>query len=288
MPELLQSAPTPRVRIANVRLVELAERQRGVVKRSQLEEIGLTGGGISRWIDEGRIHRIHPGVFAVGHCHLSMEARLAAALLYAGPGAALYGVTAGSWLGIIVARPTRLHIVAPQRRRSLPDVRVHHSTKHERVMHKGLPVTPPAQVLLDMARGLRPNQLRRALAEAEYLNLVTVGEVADVLGRGKPGSAALRAALERHLPALAQTRSTMEEEFTFLAERHFLAQPQLNITIAGWLVDAVWLEQRVVCAGTTSASRRGSLRPAPAQRWPRRSSAGSTRPGSRSGARRRG
>jgi very-short-patch-repair endonuclease len=67
-----------------------------------------------------------------------------------------------------------------------------------------------------------------------------------VLGRGRPGSAALRAALECHRPQLARTRSRLEERFLHVCERHSLTQPAVNVWVAGWLVDAVWFEQRVV------------------------------------------
>ena len=70
-----------------------------------------------------------------------------------------------------------------------------------------LPVTPPAQTLLDIAGVVRFMELRRALAEAEYLRLVTLDEVEAVLGRGRPGSAALRLALDCHRPQLASTKS---------------------------------------------------------------------------------
>jgi hypothetical protein len=245
MPELSQSAPTPRVRNAKVRVVELAERQWGVVKRTQLEEIGLTGGGISRWIHERRLHRVYPGVFTVGHGCLSLEGRLAAALLYAGPGAALWGVTAGSWLGMLRVQPRRIHVCSPSRRRSLDDVRVHGEKDFERIWHKRLPVTPPAQTLLDIAAVVRLRELRRALAEAEYLRLVTIDEVDAVLGRGKPGSAALRAALEWHRPELARTKSLMEEMFLLLCERYSLPPPAVNVWIGRWQVDAVWFEHKV-------------------------------------------
>ena len=88
--------------------------------------------------------------------------------------------------------------------------------------------------------------LRRALAEAEYLKLVTVSEVDAVLGRGRPGSAALRAALERHRPQLAQTKPGAEEVLFVLCEEHFLTQPEFNVLVAGWLVDAVWYDQKVI------------------------------------------
>jgi very-short-patch-repair endonuclease len=88
-------------------------------------------------------------------------------------------------------------------------------------------------------------ELRRALAEAEYRRLVTLTEVDAVLGRGKPGSTALRAALECHLPQLARTRSRMEERFVLLCERHSLTPPAVNARVAGWTVDAVWFDRRI-------------------------------------------
>jgi len=76
----------------------MAGRQWGVVTRAQLEESGLEKAGVSRWLRERRLHRVHPGVYAVGHPALGWEGKLAAALLYAGPGAALCGVTAAARL----------------------------------------------------------------------------------------------------------------------------------------------------------------------------------------------
>jgi very-short-patch-repair endonuclease len=226
-------------------VAELAQRQWGVVTRAQLEESGLEAAGISRWQDERRLHRVHPGVFAVGHCCLAREGELAAAVFYAGPGSALSHVTAAWWHGMLQAQPTRLHVSAPGKRRSLPHVRVHCRRDLERTWHKRLPLTHPAQTLLDIASVVRFMELRRALAEAEYRRLVTLAEVGSVLGRGRPGSAALRVALDCHLPQLARTRSRMEELFVLLCERHSLTPPAVNARVAGWTVDAVWFDQRI-------------------------------------------
>jgi very-short-patch-repair endonuclease len=226
-------------------VVELAERQWGVVSRSQLAEIGLSGGAISRWIEERRLHRVHPGVFAIGHGYLSTEGKLAAALLYAGPGAALSHVTAAWWLGLLQTTPQRLHVCAASRRRSLARVRVHGRKNLERRRHRRLPVTAPARTLLDIAAVLRFTELRKALAEAEYLRLVTLDEVEAELGRGRSGSVALGAALECHRPELARTRSRMEEMFVLLCERFSLTPPVVNAKVAGWTVDAVWFAARV-------------------------------------------
>ena len=181
----------------------------------------------------------------MGHLALGTEGKLVAALFYAGSAAALWGVTAGSWLGILPAKPRRVHVCVPGRRRSLSDVRVHGEKGFERIWHNRLPVTAPAETLLGIASQVRFTELRRALAEAEYLRLVTIDEVGAVLGRGRPGSAALRAALHCHRPQLARTKSRLEEAFVLLCERHSVPPPEVNVWAAGWQVDALWFDRKV-------------------------------------------
>ena len=123
---------------------------------------------------------------------------------------------------------------------------MHGRKRVDRIWHKRLPVTPATQTLLDIASRVSARELRRALAEAEFLRLVTIDDVAAALGRGKPGSAALRAALEHHEPKLARTRRGLEEEFFLTCERYRLTPPEPNVWVAGWLVDAVWFAASVV------------------------------------------
>ena len=99
---------------------------------------------------------------------------------------------------------------------------------------------------MDIAGQIGFQQLRRALAEAEYLKLVTLEEVQSHLRRGKPRSARLRAAIECHRPQLARTKSRLEEKLLLLCERYSLTPPEVNVWIAGWLVDAVWFDQKVI------------------------------------------
>jgi very-short-patch-repair endonuclease len=89
-------------------------------------------------------------------------------------------------------------------------------------------------------------RLRKALAEAEYLRLVRLDDVERVLGRGRPGSAALRSALEQHRPQLAQTRSVLEERFVRLCEAHSLSPSDVNASIEGLTVDALWRKRKLV------------------------------------------
>ena len=51
----------------DTRVAELAERQYGVVSRAQLNRLGLGTDGVEGRARCGRLHRLHSGVYAVGH-----------------------------------------------------------------------------------------------------------------------------------------------------------------------------------------------------------------------------
>ena len=96
-----------------------------MLTRRQLEDAGLAGAAITRWLDSNRLHRVYPGVYCLGHRRLGTQGRLAAALFYAGKGAALRGQTGAWWMRIIGAPPSEIHVNAPADRRSLPGVCIH-------------------------------------------------------------------------------------------------------------------------------------------------------------------
>src|SRR5690349_4728889 len=54
-----------------VRLAALAERQHGVVSLAQLRELGWTPEAVPSRVASGKLHRIHRGVYSVGHPILS-------------------------------------------------------------------------------------------------------------------------------------------------------------------------------------------------------------------------
>jgi very-short-patch-repair endonuclease len=231
---------------ASVRVARLAERQWGVVTHGQLGALGLGRRAIHGWVERGLIHPLYPAVFAVGHRALELEGRLTAALLYAGPGAALSHVTAAAWWGIRPTHPAVIHVSSPHRKHNKPGLLIHHPRHLEVVRHRRLPVTPVPQTLLDIAGGLPFPKLRRALAEAEFRKLVDLDTLDPVLGRGKPGSAALRRALRQHRPELARTRSDLEEDFVAFCEDHEIPIPRVNVTIWGLMVDALWPEHNLI------------------------------------------
>jgi very-short-patch-repair endonuclease len=220
--------------------------QWGAIHFDQLRDCGISKWTVCRWVKAGRLHPRYPAVYAVGHPSLPVEGELTAALLAAGPGATLSHATAAWWWGFIEKEPELIEISVPCRRHTAPaGLRFHHPRRLETARHRRLPVTPPIQTLLDFAAGAPFYEVRRALAEAEYLDRVAVDRVAAALGRGRPGSARLRQALARHQPELARTRNRFEAAFLELCEANGLPVPEFNAPMLGYLVDALWREQRV-------------------------------------------
>jgi Protein of unknown function (DUF559) len=116
----------------------------------------------------------------------------------------------------------------------------------ERVLHHRLPVTPVARTLLDFAAHASHNDVRKALAQADFRGLLRLQELESVTGRGLPGSANLRAALETHLPQLAETNGPLEERFLFLCESEGIELPIPNQWVGPYKVDALWPVERVI------------------------------------------
>lgn len=226
-------------------VAQRAERQWGRVTWEQLRELGVPKRTISLWCEQGYLHRRIPRVYAVGHPGSSPEASLAEALLYAGPGAMLSHVTAAWWLGLHPDQPTRIHVSTPRQCKCQPGIMVHQRRRLPRQWHKRMPITSVPQLLLDLAASEPLRVVRLALARADYRGRLDVSAVNEILGAGRPGSAALRGALQEHQPKLARTKSDLEIMFMEICERAGLVLPEINVQIAGWEVDAFFRDQRI-------------------------------------------
>jgi len=224
----------------------LAARQFGRIAWRQLGALGVGKATISEWVAAAYLHRVLPGVYGVGHLAASFEADLAAALLYAGPGAALSHATATWWLKLSERRPITIDVTTPRRVASLNDIRVHDRRARERGWVRDLPATTVAETLLDVGAEAAIDELRYLVAQAEYRRLLDLDDIAAALGSGRRGSRRLRKALARHLPALARARSVLEIDFILFCERHRLPLPEANVVIEGVTVDALWRHARLV------------------------------------------
>src|SRR4051812_35072712 len=95
-----ESAATRHQRAA--RVARGAAKQWGNVTTSQLRDAGYTKAQIRNLRDRGVLHVRHRGVYALGHVSPAPEAKLAAALLAAGPGSALSHTAVLAVHGLIV------------------------------------------------------------------------------------------------------------------------------------------------------------------------------------------
>lgn len=78
----------------------LLARQAGVLALRQAAECGVSAATVQRRARDGGWRRLHPGVYLAGGHRYSDEARIRAAFLWGGPGAAVTGPAAAWWHGM--------------------------------------------------------------------------------------------------------------------------------------------------------------------------------------------
>jgi hypothetical protein len=98
-------------------LRNVAQRQDGVVSRSQTLRAGLSVGMIKFRVSSGRWRQIHPGIYATFTGGPGRGAQLWAALLSAGPGAILSHETAGELQWLADKPAEMIHVTVPVQRR---------------------------------------------------------------------------------------------------------------------------------------------------------------------------
>jgi len=96
---------------------ELTDRQRGLITRRQAVRAGLTADLIDSWLEHGRWQRVHTGVYATFTGVPDRQATLWAAILRAGPGAALTCETAAELDGLLDKPAAVIHVTVPAARR---------------------------------------------------------------------------------------------------------------------------------------------------------------------------
>lgn len=238
-------------RVPGRRVAELALRQHGVVARFQLLALGIGAGAIDYWIANCRLHRLHRGVYAVGHANLSLHGRWHAAVLACGPGAVISHRDAAHLHGFRKSARSTIDVTGLGRsRHHRPGITVH----RVRFLHAdditsadGIPVTTVARALLDLAEVLNARQFRRAFEDAQRHELFDVAAVQAVCARarGRRGLKPLNALLNEWLPPAA-SRTEIEHLFADICRDHGVPVPIMNASLLRYEVDAFWPEKRVV------------------------------------------
>jgi very-short-patch-repair endonuclease len=216
-----------------------------VVTFAQLCACGIDRSGAWRRVKAGRLHRLHRGVYAVGHRGLSEEGRWMAAVLACGEGAVLSHRSAAVLWELLrpidgpvdvsvpssAGRGKRSGIVLHRR----PTL-AHRPTGSPRLVtwrHR-IPVTSPACTLADLVSVVPPHLVRRATRQAEFARLI------DSTGSDR-------------------TRSDLEGDFLDLCRAHRIPAPEVNVKIGRLTVDFLWRHERVAVETDSYAYHRGQV-----------------------------
>jgi very-short-patch-repair endonuclease len=181
------------------------------------------------------------------------------ALLACGDHAVLSHQSAAQLLGIYGVntgdeaernRPRMIHVSVPgHKSHRLSGIRIQRRTDiraADRTEHDHIPVTTANRTLIDLATGLRAEQLEACVNEADKLDLLDPERLRRAIDdhRGMNGVPMLRRTLDRRTFTL--TDSELERRFLRLVRRAGLPAPRTQQRVAGYRVDFFWPELRLV------------------------------------------
>jgi very-short-patch-repair endonuclease len=226
---------------AHHEVARIAARQHGVITSVQLLAAGLTPRMIERRVEKGTLHRVHRGVYRVGHVAPSTEARYLAAVLAAGDGALLAGKAAAHLMRLLNGPAPAPEVVAQNQRRikGVRTKRMQTLDGRDGWIHEGIPCTTIARTLVSLAGSLHGEDLARACHQASVLYRTQPEDVEAVLARhpNAPGAATLRSILRGDIKT---TLSKLERVFLHLLGKNNLELPETNKRHNGRYVDCRW------------------------------------------------
>jgi very-short-patch-repair endonuclease len=208
----------------------IAAKQYGVISMRQLVASGFTRAAIAKRAQAGRLHRVHRGVYAVGHSNLTFEGRCMAAVLAFGDGAAISYQSAAVLWGMLKPTQGPIHVTVGgdggrERRRGVAVHRSSTFTAAATTRRNGIALTKPARTLRDLHRTISPGAYQRVIRRALDLRLISSDQLRQ----------------EEDL-----TRSGLERIFLQLCRRHRFPQPEVNARIGPYEVDFLWRDRRLI------------------------------------------
>jgi very-short-patch-repair endonuclease len=223
---------------ADAEVAAIASRQHGVATFTQLKQAGVSRSGIYRRLAAGRLHRVHRGVYAVGHRGLSQQGKWMAAVLACGAGAVLSHRSAAELWELLPASTGPIHVSVPASsggRSSRHRLRIHRSSlpAGDTTIRGRIPVTTPARTIADLKRSVPAVTVRKAIREAEFRGLDLGDTDTD------------------------HTRSELERAFLLLCRRHGLPAPEVNVRVGRFTVDFLWRAQRLAVETDGYRAHRG-------------------------------
>lgn len=152
------------------RVADLATTQGGAVSLDQLNDAGISTRNASHHASDGRLHRIHRGVYTVGHRSISRHTHLRAAVLACGEGAVVSHGTAAAFHGLWDKFPALIDVTVPvEAGRKIDGIRCRrcrYPEPEEVEVRYGVAVTTVARTLVDLAGMVGMKTLRKSVGRA--------------------------------------------------------------------------------------------------------------------------
>jgi very-short-patch-repair endonuclease len=214
----------------------LAGRQHGCVTTTQLARLGFDSAAITYQLATGRLHRKYRGVYAVGHPNLSQYGEWMAAVLAAGPGAALSHLAAASLHEISRRHAKRIDVITSKHRRPQRGFATHtcrNLDPRDTTIWRGIPVTTVARTLVDLTDRLDWAPLANVIHEAAFRNVFDLAATRAAMARaaGRHRLHVLERALAAHAAGSAGTRSDAEDAFLAAVGAGGLPAPLVNTRV---------------------------------------------------------
>lgn len=224
-----------------------------MVSAGQLAEAGLSHRQVEGWVASGRLHRLHRGVYAVGHTQLVNQGHLIAALLAVGPKAFLSHRTAAAVWGLRAVNLYEIELtVSGSNGGSRDNLRIHRTTKPphrgEVITRTDLRVASVPRLLIELANREDVDELQRLITAAVRKRAFNRDAVEGALHRHRrrPGTKGLQTALAGYRPADAQRKSDLELAFgKWLRADPQIPDPQHNVQLGIWEIDFWWPQFRL-------------------------------------------
>ena len=234
------------------RVAALAAGSEGVLEGGELRSCGLDRHAIELRSRNGRLHRTHHNVYAVGHPNLSLTGRFIAAYKACDGHAALSHRAMAAHTEIRSWTGGDIELTALDGLDHDHDgIKVHRSayiTRADCMIRDGILMTKPTWTVVALAAVLSHQDLRAATRTALGRQLTSVRSILELLDRLGPvrGSRVMRVILARGLP----TRSELEDVMLGVILAGGFAMPDVNkpLYLEGRKVvpDFRWPEQRLV------------------------------------------
>lgn len=236
----------------NRAIAAVGSQQRQLVTAWQLAELGLAPSTIRSRVQASRLHRVHPGVFAL-HPPPFEPGQLWLAAVYAcGTGTHLSDLSAAGLWRLSEDRRPPIHVVNPTGTgRTRPGIVVHRRAIEDRDLTRrgGIPCTTPARTILDCAAVLGARRCEEMVMAADSYGILDRARLAELVAdsRGRPGVDHVRRAIGE---PRVQTRSALERRMLSICRHRGVRRPRVNYAIEvdgrTFVADLCWPELRLI------------------------------------------